>query len=299
MRVIIIKTRRIVNMKIFVATTNAEIIRKFYEKTTRKLNVMISYHYLKAQAYKLTSEYKNMIELLYLDSGAYSVFTGRSQMTVYEYRNYISLFGDKFDEIFSFDEDFFDPDHNWENQVYLENNLQQCTKRPIPVIHDSENPLEEIATYVEDGHSYIAMGSNNRVLPEEFYEQVKEQYPDLKLHLFGNLNREHLTKFKPFSADSASFLHQSTFGCFYYWDPQDEKEYNIYVGAKDNAPTNENTFYYQEFHHKEALERFLREKLGFSFETLLNSTTEDEIRILNLYFFKELEDRLNATESSE
>ena len=59
-------------MKIFAAIVDAETVRMFYDKTGIKLIYLISYHYLKGQAYKLTNEYRNMIKSLYLDSGAYS-----------------------------------------------------------------------------------------------------------------------------------------------------------------------------------------------------------------------------------
>ena len=64
-------------MKIFPAIQNAKIVRDFFEKTGVKLNVLISYQYLNGQANKLVKDYRDMINLLYLDSGAYTANKGK------------------------------------------------------------------------------------------------------------------------------------------------------------------------------------------------------------------------------
>ena len=71
-------------MKLFAAINEAEVVKNFYEKTGIKLNYLISYYYLEGQAYKLVKEYRSMIQDLYLDSGAYSVETGRSKISITE-----------------------------------------------------------------------------------------------------------------------------------------------------------------------------------------------------------------------
>ena len=63
-------------MKIVNAIENANIIPLLYEKTKTKINVLMSYHLLKGNAYKLTKVYRDMIDSLYLDSAAYSVSKG-------------------------------------------------------------------------------------------------------------------------------------------------------------------------------------------------------------------------------
>ena len=55
-------------MKLYAAIAFADTVRMFYEKTGLKINYLISYAYLKGQAYKLFHEYKNMYESLILDS---------------------------------------------------------------------------------------------------------------------------------------------------------------------------------------------------------------------------------------
>ena len=119
-------------MKLFAAINEVEVIRKFYEKTEIKLNYLISYFYLDGQAYRITDVYRDMINKLYLDSGAFSVAGGRSKITVTEYSKYLKLYGDRFDQYFNLDDRFDDPDHNQYNQQYLEEHLPPDVKKPIP-----------------------------------------------------------------------------------------------------------------------------------------------------------------------
>ena len=149
-------------MKIYNAVGNAEIIAEYHKKTKKKLNVLVAYPYLKGSAYKLTKEYRGMIDSLYLDSGAFSVSKGKIKLSVSEYGRYIARYGKLFDEVFNLDDDFFDPMHNLTNQAYLEKLLPAGAKKPIPVIHDAEDPFEEFKGYVNQGHKYIAVGSSKK-----------------------------------------------------------------------------------------------------------------------------------------
>jgi len=93
-------------MKLFNAIENAEVIRLLHEKTEAKVNVLMSYPLLKGNAYKLTKEYRDMIDSLYLDSGAFSASKGKLRLTVSEYRRYIKRYGHLFDAVFNLDDNF-------------------------------------------------------------------------------------------------------------------------------------------------------------------------------------------------
>ena len=163
-------------MKIFAATSDVEIIRKFYEKTEIRLNYLISYFYLDGQAYKAAVEYrgKGMIDTLYLDSGAFSAATGRAKVSVSEYRSYLKLYGHLFDEYFNLDDDFDDPGHNQWNQQFIEAGLHKKANKPVPVVHNQDKPFGEFAEYAELGYKFIALGSTNKV-GDDFYKRIKER----------------------------------------------------------------------------------------------------------------------------
>jgi hypothetical protein len=174
-------------MKVFAAINDAEIVRKFYEKTGGiKLNYLISYFYLDGLAYRLTEEYRSCINELYLDSGAFSVAGGRSKITITEYSKYLKLFGDKFDQYFNLDDRFDDPDHNQYNQQYLEKTLPERPKKPIPVVHDTSDPFAEFSYYAALDHDYIAIGSTINI-PDDTMVRIKDTYPNVKIHLFGKI----------------------------------------------------------------------------------------------------------------
>jgi hypothetical protein len=230
-----------------------------------------------------------MIDSLYLDSGAFSASKGKLRLTVSEYRRYIKRYGHLFDAVFNLDDDFNNPDHNFNNQAYLEEALSETPVRPIPVIHDKDDPFQEFAVYAEQGHDYIAVGSNSK-LPEDVYKKIKDKYPDVKIHMFGSLNRNMLINHKPYSADATTWAIQAGNGKFYYWDPIDKCDYLIYVGEKELK--DESILTFEKFAHKAELEAFLSEKFGYDCNDL--RTSSEARRIVNLYFFKQLEDSINA-----
>lgn len=293
-------------MKLFNAIGDARIIPLFYEKTGIKLNILVSYHYLQGQEHPLVKKYRKMYGLLYLDSGAFSANTGKSKIDVHEYLQYLKLNGKAFDVTFNLDDNFSDPEHNWQNQVYLEKNLSKDIRRPVPVLHDMEDPLAEFERYYADC-PYIALGSNRNV-SKNFFEKVKDRHPRLRVHLFGNLSREILLKYRPYSADSAFFVHASKFGVIYYWDPQEKKEYPIDLGDRERGvevrvegwrriyktkkKNSGNVVHFNKFKYRDELTKFLRHTFGYEYHHLLSSW---EARyVVNLFFIDQFQNFVNS-----
>ena len=99
-----------------------------------------------------------------------------------------------------------------------------------------------------------------------------------------------LIKHKPYSADASTWLKHAGFGLIYYWDSEDEKEYEIKLEGGEAQKGKK--VGWREFHHRRGLERFLDETFGYSRNTLI--TDIPARRIVNLYFFKQLEDYINS-----
>ena len=236
----------------------------------------------------MAKTYRDKIGSLYLDSGAFSASTGRVKISLSEYRRFIRRFGHLFDEVFTLDDKFEDPDHNMQNQVYLEEDLPQGAKRPIPVLHDKEDPLKEFTDYVDQGHEYIAVGSN---MNKKILDKIWEDYSEIKIHIFGNFNRKLLFDYKPYSADASTWAKSGAFGKIHYWDPEDEKEYRINLGERERENSNE--IYFDSFYHKSNLETFLNEKFGYSRTQLMSDYTAKDI--VNLHFFNQLGEIINAS----
>ena len=292
------------NTKIFNAVSNVDIIELFYEKTKIKLNYMISYFYLKGQAIDLREWKDEKIKELYLDSGAFSGFKSGSKISLYEYMLYLKLYSSLFDKFFNLDDKFDNIEHNYHNQTYLENDLN-IGKKPIPVIHEKdikskkekiqEKTIDEIERYVKLGHDYIAIGSPGKNLTPETYDKITDTWHNLKIHMFGNLSFEMLKNFKPYSADSASFLHDSTYGSIYFMDSYNEK-HNIYCGGRDKElPENHihlNIFINSHDRKDELLE--LLTLLEIPIDGLVYDYGEHNKRILNLYCMYRLEEILQG-----
>lgn len=281
-------------MKLFAAINDVEVIRKFYEKTGIKLNYLISYFYLDGQAYRMTDEYRGMINELYLDSGAFSVAGGRSKITVTEYSKYLKLFGDRFDQYFNLDDRFDDPDNNQHNQQYLEEHLPEDAK-PIPVVHNTEDPFEEFSYYVTLDHDYIAIGSTIDI-PDETMTKIKETYPDVDIHLFGKIALNKLEKGHYHSADAATWADAAAYGDILYWDPDEKTFHKIYIGSTDRRDSGSD--HYKNFSKKEKLDAFLKDTFDFEYSDLLVKKGIYNRYIVNLFYFNELEVHLTSLESS-
>ena len=280
-------------MYIFCAITDADMVPKFFDKTGISLNILIAYPYLKGQSFKLTDTYRRMINRLYLDSGAYSVFMGKSTIDVYGYFHYLNSYGRKYNGCFNLDDRFDDPDHNLLHQLYLERGLLNTDTLPIPVVHDNINPFEELEMYAGMGHSYIAIGSSgSAAMKDQLLTQAKEKYPDIKIHLFGDLDRNILKKHRPFSADSASWAHQAGVGAINYWRSSENKGYSYNTGEKDSAksiPHIKRSPFWQE------IRSFVYDTFQYEYSDLLKYETR---WILNLYFNHQFETYLNSLDES-
>jgi len=282
-------------MKVFPAINDAEVIKIFYGKTGIKLNYLISYFYIDGQAYRLIDEYQDMINELYLDSGAYSVAGGRSKITVTEYSKYLKLFGDRFDQYFNLDDRFDDPAHNQYNQDYLEKYRPAGAKKPIPVVHNNEDPFSEFKYYVDLGHDYIAIGSTINI-PDETMTRIKESFPDVKIHLFGKIAFKKLETLYYYSADSKTWADAAAYGDILYWDPDEKTFHKIYMGATERKDSDFD--YYKKFSKKEKFDAFLKDTFDFEYGDLLKKRNKYARHIVNLYYYKQLEDYITSLESS-
>jgi hypothetical protein len=278
-------------MKIFHAVNDANIVPMFYDLTGRKLNILIAYNNLRGQARKLTIKYREAINLLYLDSGAFSVYKNKEDINVHEYLLYLQEYGDLFDAFFTLDDKFDDATHNLFQQINLETGLKGHRKLPIPVVHDETDPFKEFELYVEMGHNYIALGSmgEKKKIELKQIEKIMKKYPHIKMHMFGTLNREILTKYRPYSADAASWADHAKIGCIYYWDSDEKKEYSLYMGGRER--TKEDHIHFKKFDKRDKVEDFFKKTFNYKYDDFRHSNPR---YIVNLYFFTQLEGHLNS-----
>jgi hypothetical protein len=279
-------------MKIFCAIDDAGIVKSFYEKTGIKMNYLVSYYYAKGVTHKLAYKYRHMIDSLYLDSGAYTAMTMGKKISLAEYGLYLKECGEFFDAYFNLDDQFDKPQSNTSNQLYLEKLLPDGTKKPIPVVHaKGEAAFNELSEYANMGHQFIAIGSEPR-LPDDIHSKIQDTFPDVKLHMFGNLERKMLINHMPYSADSASWAEVASHGEILYWNEEEKKEYCLHLGGKDMKSTTPD--YYKDFTYKDKANEFLKETFDYHYTDLLATGSSLKRQIVNVYFFKQLQDYLNS-----
>lgn len=282
-------------MKVFVAIQRPEIVEAFYNTAHVKLNVLISYFYLRQGKGKFKeleeSKNKNMINSLYLDSGAYTAYEQGNDIDIDDYLAYLKRTATAWDEYFNLDSDFDNPEYNLSNQKYLEERLSFDLKKPLPVIHDKYNPFDEFKMYVEDyGHTYIGIGSDKDT-KGELLDKVKEDYPNIKIHMFGDLNEKRLMKYNPYSADAATFRKCAGQYKILYWDDINKKGYTICIEDRENL--SENGIAFNKFWLKQELKDFLWDKFKYEKKDLL--VFEEKRKIVNLYYYTQLEERINQS----
>ncbi len=280
-------------MNILHAISDPGIIPIFHEKTGRQLKVLLSYEYARGTAHKITTTYRDRINLLYLDSGAFSVFTGKSKISVYEYRAYIRRYGHLYNEIFTLDDRFDNPEHNLHNQQFLEEDLPPTCKKPIPAIHDENDPFGEFEMYVTLGHDYIALGSmgaEKRIRPEVL-DRIRKEYPQVRIHMFGNLDRNMLETYRPYSADSATWAHMAgKGGGILFWSERDKKLLPLNLGMRTS--TEKRKDFVKKLPNWPEIEEHIKGTLGYSYDDLVTSYVARQVT--NLYAFGEYEDYLNS-----
>ena len=77
----------------------------------------------------------------------------------------------------------------------------------------------------------------------------------------------------------------------YYWDPDEKKEYSIYMEHRDTKQQ-PGQILYSEFMLKDKLDKFLLSTFGFDYARVLNNQTS--MQIVNIYFFTQLESHINS-----
>lgn len=275
-------------MKIFQAIQKADTVLQFYEKTQIKLNYLIAFNYIGNQTEKLIKDYREMIDTLYLESGGYAVRQGKARVTLSQYADYLKAYGHLFDRFTSLDDKHNDLTHNLSNLYYLQENLPEIKDRLMPVLHELQDYIKEIKFLADHGFDHLAIGTPKKI-KDSVFEQTKQELPHMKIHLLGKLNRQILIKHRPDSADASSWLRAAVYGMVHYWHPEEHKEYRIYVG--EGEIKNRSIVRYTNFKYKDRLDSLLTDVFKYTAQDIVTSL--EARSMLNLYFYKQLEDYIN------
>lgn len=152
---------------------------------------------------------------LFLDSGAYSAWTNKTEVNIQDYINFIKEHKDDI-ETYSCLDDIKSPEKTWENQKEME----RQGLSPLPVWHVMENDsfLEKAMQY-----NYFAVGGmslDSSVARKNRFDYVfskvctkkTDYFPSHKIHGFGLSAPNLLIAYPWYSVDSTSWVQYSRYG---------------------------------------------------------------------------------------
>lgn len=201
------------------------------------LDILISQ--LDRSAIKKTIKWKHegFCKWLFIDSGAFSIHTGKAKTTVEEYIQYLNSIDEDIDVCAQLDtipgkfgqaksaEDYAESARkSWENYLYMRTQLKSPDKL-MPVFHFGENfsALENMLSWRDENGElldYIGISPANDASQADknaYLQNVADTIkhsgnPNVKTHLYGMTSLDALSKYPCYSADSISHRLISGYG---------------------------------------------------------------------------------------
>lgn len=250
-------------MKIYYSNMNS------IKRGLPKIGVLISYYGLK----KLTVP--SFCDSLFLDSGAFSAFTQKTEIKIENYINFIHKEKKKIDIYASLD-NITSYSKSLDNfSIMLKEKLS-----PLPCFHIGE-PYWVLEKYLLKTN-YIALGGiakKNKRTRFEWLSWVFNKYPKVNFHGFGIQDRRILMRFPWHSVDSSSAHVMARFGGI--CSPWGDLKINLNVDQKDLKWITPKT--------KLVIQKWV-EGLGVSYkQAIQNDSLGTETRaLINVFYYEEL-----------
>lgn len=191
------------------------------------LNILVSQIDRSGVSRAINWKHTGFCKWLFVDSGAFSVHTGKAKCTADEYIDYINSIDDDIDVFAQLDtipgqfgkpksaEDYAESAaKSWDNYLYMRQRVKSPNK-VMPVMHfgESFDALTNMLEYRDESGNlleYIGLSPANDVstsikdiyLKEVFDLIKKSSNPGVKTHLYGYTSLQGLSKFPCYSADS-------------------------------------------------------------------------------------------------
>lgn len=175
---------------------------------------------------------EGFIKWIMIDSGAFSVWTGKASTTIDEYIEYVNSIQEDIDYFAELDsipgtpgkpnnpEDYVkSAEDSWNTYLYMREHVV-CPDKIIPIFHYGEpfEALDRILNWKDENGNYIdyigiggtARGVSQKLKHEYFtkiFAHIKSSpNPDVKVHLYGATSLDIIFKYPCYSADSVSHL---------------------------------------------------------------------------------------------
>ena len=172
---------------------------------------------------------QGIVKSLFIDSGAFSVHTGKATVDIDEYIEYVNSIDEYVDMVAQVDtipgtfgkpksaEDYAESSRkSWENFLYMYSKLKSPEKL-VPVFHFGEpfSTLQNMLDWADDAGrplTYVGISPANdtsQSIKNQYMGEVddfiaKSKNPNVKRHYFGMTSLDALSKYPAYSADSVS-----------------------------------------------------------------------------------------------
>ncbi len=259
------------------------------------LDILISQ--LDRSAIKKTIQWKRQgfCRWLFIDSGAFSIHTGKANTTVDEYLDFLNSIDDDIDVCAQLDtipgrfgqpkskEDYEESaQKSWDNFLYMRTKMKSPEKL-MPVFHFGEDfsALQRMLTWRDENGqrlSYIGISPANDASQADknaYLQNVADTIkasdnPNVKTHLYGMTSLDALSKYPCYSADSIS--HRLISG---YAKVLSENFGVISVSKKSRTAKNKSSMSFVETADEYNLNKLKSEinNLGFTLEQIQESSS--------------------------
>lgn len=172
-------------------------------------------------------KHDGFIRWLFIDSGAFSVHTGKAKTTVDEYIDFLNSVDEDIDVFAQLDtipgklnqpkskEDYIESaNKSWENYLYMRSKLKSPNKL-MPVFHFGEDVqyLKRMLEWTDENGNmlqYIGLSPANDASKQDRMLYLRDMYqfikhsknPNVKTHIYGFTSLDAMSKFPCYSADS-------------------------------------------------------------------------------------------------
>lgn len=186
-------------------------------------HILESYHYVSGQRY--VDDMRRDGAKVFLDSGAFSMWTKNVKIPVYEYCEYVEKNRDIIrvedgDLMASVLDGIGDPLETYRNQLEME----WRGVRPLPCFHFGED--ERYLEYYLSRYRYITIGGMVGKTTEQltvWLDRIWNRYmlegsgnPKAKFHGFGITSVSIMERYPWYSCDSSSWIQAAAFGSIYH-----------------------------------------------------------------------------------
>ncbi|MCF8014060.1 hypothetical protein K9K83_06855 [Candidatus Woesearchaeota archaeon] len=182
-------------MKLYFAGCQAEQMRRAMKKCKVR-NILVSFHYV-GDSLKDIYDYFGYDVNIMLDSGGFTARTKNEAIDIQEYIQFVKRNKQYVNHYFVLDSKREKLDDTKRNLQLME----EAGLNPIPIYHTDE-PFEYFIELCQR-YSYIGIGGAVKNYNNIFF--TAEQH-NVKIHLLGNTSPNILVKYKPYSADSVSWI---------------------------------------------------------------------------------------------